>query len=631
MAEKNLIGQNILGYTVSEKINSGAFGTVYKVVKNNESGEFYRALKHIVIPTEKQYNAVLNSMGGDYSKADDYFAEMLKNIVSEIRILNELSERDSQHIVRYYENDIQITDSPRRYDIFILMEYLNPLENFLLENVLTVREAINLGLDILNGLQACHNCGIIHRDIKEENIFVSKTGKYKIGDFGVSKILKNSSKAESFKGTPNFLAPEIYQGKGGYTKSVDLYSLGIVLYRLLNYGRNPFVPHFPAPFYPEDDVLAFEERMKGKIPDLPSLGGAAIGEVIIKSISDSTERFQTAEEFIAALKSAAENTPAEIFEQQINFPNASSQNSTTISESENENYNSTLKETAASIEINQTADDIIKTNSAINQEIFQTQSDVSNIEENTANTQNDTVKNTNPVENNRVVRSITPSTEQAPPTVLDKSIFNKIIFIAPLIIFLIGIIAYFVVIPNIYGKTVSFIDWLFTDSETILNTLRDPNKVLPQIHSIIGIGIFWWLWLAGFIVSLFFVGQRLNSTPEPNAANAILKKNAPYFMIQDISEILRQKNQGKNIMALNNFIYNVKRLEDKFSVESDFGYGNSGVIKKENEISEQLQILKDGAEKINKGDILKNISELNEVVANINSMLRTRTELKKVY
>ena len=108
MAEKNLIGQNILGYTVSEKINSGAFGTVYKVVKNNESGEFYRALKHIVIPTEKQYNAVLNSMGGDYSKADDYFAEMLKNIVSEIRILNELSERDSQHIVRYYENDIKV-------------------------------------------------------------------------------------------------------------------------------------------------------------------------------------------------------------------------------------------------------------------------------------------------------------------------------------------------------------------------------------------------------------------------------------------------------------------------------------------------------------------------------------------
>ena len=62
-------------------------------------------------------------MGGDVSKADSYFSQMLKNIVSEIRILNELSEKGVQHIVRYYENDILVTDSPRRYDIFILMEY----------------------------------------------------------------------------------------------------------------------------------------------------------------------------------------------------------------------------------------------------------------------------------------------------------------------------------------------------------------------------------------------------------------------------------------------------------------------------------------------------------------------------
>ena len=77
----------------------------------------------------------------------------------------------------------------------------------------------------MNGLQSCHNNGVIHRDIKDDNIFVSDKGEYKIGDFGVSKVLKDSSKAESLKGTPNFLAPEVYLGKEGYTKSVDLYSL----------------------------------------------------------------------------------------------------------------------------------------------------------------------------------------------------------------------------------------------------------------------------------------------------------------------------------------------------------------------------------------------------------------------
>lgn len=72
MAQTNLLGKNILGYTVSEKLGSGAFGTVYRVVKSNAAGQYVRALKHITIPTEKQYNSVLSSMGGDVSKADNY-------------------------------------------------------------------------------------------------------------------------------------------------------------------------------------------------------------------------------------------------------------------------------------------------------------------------------------------------------------------------------------------------------------------------------------------------------------------------------------------------------------------------------------------------------------------------------
>lgn len=80
MVQTNLIGKTILGYTVGEKLGSGAFGTVYKVIKTNVSGQYIRALKHITIPTEKQYNSVLNSMGGDVSKADSYFAQMLQTL-----------------------------------------------------------------------------------------------------------------------------------------------------------------------------------------------------------------------------------------------------------------------------------------------------------------------------------------------------------------------------------------------------------------------------------------------------------------------------------------------------------------------------------------------------------------------
>ena len=183
-----MIGEKILGYTVDEKIGSGGFGTVYKVSKTNASGTYVRALKYITLPNQKQYADVLNSMGGDYSKADDYFAGVLKEIVNEIQIISTLSEAGVQNIVRYYENDIVESESPKRYDIYILMEYLMPFNDYLYQNELKVKDVIKLGKEILTALISCHEQKVIHRDIKDDNIFVSTDGSYKLGDFGVSKI-----------------------------------------------------------------------------------------------------------------------------------------------------------------------------------------------------------------------------------------------------------------------------------------------------------------------------------------------------------------------------------------------------------------------------------------------------------
>lgn len=322
MSQMNLIGKTILGYTVTEKLGSGVFGTVYKVEKTNLSGQYVRALKHITIPTEKQYDSVLNSMGGNATKADSYFASMLDNIAEEIRILNTLSEKGVRNIVRYYENDIVVTESPRRYDVYILMEYLIPLDDYIKTHDFCVKDVVQLGIDVLNGLSSCHNSGVIHRDIKDDNIFVSGKGEFKIGDFGVSKVLKDSSKAESLKGTPNFLAPEVYLGKESYNKSVDLYSLGIVLYRQLNYSRNPFLPHYPEVYQTADEDVAFARRMNGEIADLPSLGGGFIGDVVVRAIRNNKERYQTAEDFLKDLEAAANKTSQDILDMPVNFNTA---------------------------------------------------------------------------------------------------------------------------------------------------------------------------------------------------------------------------------------------------------------------------------------------------------------------
>lgn len=635
MAQTNLIGKNILGYTVIEKLGSGAFGTVYKVIKTNASGQYVRALKHITIPTEKQYSSILKSMGGEVSKADSYFSKMLNQIVSEIRILNDLSEKGVRHIVRYYENDIVVTDEPRRYDIYILMEYLTPLENYIQRQDFLVRDVVRLGLDVLYGLRSCHENGVIHRDIKDDNIFVSGKGEYKIGDFGVSKVLKDSSKAESLKGTPNFLAPEVYLGKENYTKSVDLYSLGIVLYRLLNYCRNPFLPRFPEQYFSQDEETAFEERMSGKTPALPLLGGAAVGRVIVKAISGYSERFQTADEFISALESAAERTPAELLNEKISC--GALELSEPNEERKARQYGSTIGETALPSGKDEYMEE--ECGASLNKCLFESIGEASSTDipemEHAVRTE---VKqrgeglegNTLPGTTERVVNAAASDRDDSDGTaVWDKRVMGKFVFFIPAIILFVGIAVYFIVVPAIYGKVVSFVDWLFTDRENIISTLRDPNAVLSEVNGIVGMRVFWWIWLTGFISSLFFVGRQLHAKSEPDAANAILTKKEPYLMMQDVMaqlKLLKSRREGRQLDSL---IYEVKRLEEKLSVESDFGYGKDAVIHCENNIARQIQFLADTVSGIENGDFEENLKAMNTAVMNIKSLLQRRIELKK--
>ena len=562
---------------------------------------------------------------------------MLNSIVSEIQILNSLSERGTQHIVRYYENDIIATASPKRYDIFILMEYLTPLEDYIQSHNFLVRDVVKLGLDVLDGLQSCHDNGVIHRDIKDDNIFVSNKGEYKIGDFGVSKILKDSSKAESLKGTPNFLAPEVYLGKEGYTKSVDLYSLGIVLYRLLNYSRNPFVPSFPAQYFSQDEDKAFEERMSGKIPPLPSLGGEEIGRVIIRAISGSNERFQIAGEFINALESAISKTSDSVLDESVKFNTASSPHSqSTVHQKQ---YASTIGEVLYESTIMEHSND--ERNSSINKHLFESIGEAPNFDvpkvtpaapavqkDETDHKTKASGKQT--VNSVRVVDVVPPVINEPDKTAaVDKKEIGKVVFSVPVIIFLIGVIAFFIVVPNIYGNTVSFIDWMISDPQNIIDTLRDSNVVLPKVYGIIGIKFFWWVWLACLIASLFFVGRQLHAKPEPNAANTILTKREPYLMMQDVYDALKSLKARTNDKRLDMVLYAAKRVKEKLSVESDFGYGKDIVINCENNIAKQLQFLLDIIPVADNGNIEENMKAINTAISNINSLLRKRTELKR--
>lgn len=95
-------------------------------------------------------------------------------------------------------------------------------------------------LQLINGLEYLHKHLIIHRDLKLGNLFISAGMKLKIGDFGLAtKLTSPDERRRTVCGTPNYIAPEILEGKDGHSFEVDVWSTGVIIYTLL-VGKPPF-------------------------------------------------------------------------------------------------------------------------------------------------------------------------------------------------------------------------------------------------------------------------------------------------------------------------------------------------------------------------------------------------------
>lgn len=311
MSSESLVGKTVLGYEVQEVIGTGGFGRVYKAIKFTGQDKYYAAIKHISVPSEDQYNDILSSMGGNYKAAENYFEEMLEDIRLEINTLFSLSKKNNKNIVTYYDHDIIKNSNPLRYEIVIRMEYLTPVSKYIKKSDVTIEDVINLGIDIGSAIEICHNQGIIHRDVKDDNIFINEDGNFKLGDFGISKVLLDTKQAISMKGTPIFMAPEVIK-REKYDNTVDIYSLGIVLYKLLNYSRIPFLPPYPEHFTSKDvEDAIYNRRLSGCEMEPPINASYGLDKVILKACDNYENRYKHVSELISDLAQIKKLMPDE--------------------------------------------------------------------------------------------------------------------------------------------------------------------------------------------------------------------------------------------------------------------------------------------------------------------------------
>lgn len=261
-------------------IGAGSFGKVYKIKREDFSGTYYSAVKWISIPQDEAFLKQLQFDGLDKEAIVSYFAGQINDVTKELKLMSQL--RGNSNIVSY--EDHLIIQKPDRigYDLFIKMELLTCLNDYIHDIKFTQDDVIQLGIDICSALEACQKFGIVHRDIKPENVFVSNLDHFKLGDFGVSRQLEDTTANLSRKGTLLYMAPEIIKLEK-CNLTVDIYSLGILMFQLLNDGRIPFLPEKPNPVSQQDYENSNIQRVSGKPIPLPRDGDGRLGEIVLKA------------------------------------------------------------------------------------------------------------------------------------------------------------------------------------------------------------------------------------------------------------------------------------------------------------------------------------------------------------
>ncbi len=256
-------------YEILEKIGTGGMSDVYKA----KDGKLNRFVAVKVLKQEFAENA--NFVSKFKTEAQAAAGMMHPNIVN----VYDVGEEGGTH-----------------YIVMELVEGITLKKYIEKKSRLSIKETISIAIQVSMGIEAAHNNHIIHRDIKPQNIMISKEGKVKVTDFGIAKAVSSNTITSNVMGSVHYTSPE--QARGGFSdEKSDIYSLGITMFEMLT-GRVPFngettvaiaIKHIQEPMPSPREYVA-------EIP-------ISVEQIVFKCTQKSPDRrYQSMSELIADLK-----------------------------------------------------------------------------------------------------------------------------------------------------------------------------------------------------------------------------------------------------------------------------------------------------------------------------------------
>lgn len=228
------------GFFVSEEIERNSEYTAFRVKKRTPDGRTQTAIL-------RSYSFYCEGAASGTTSYPPKLKRLLSDTETMLRLHN------CANILKFYEKAVFATEEG--YEFFILMQDAMPLTKRVNIENLSKNEVYSITSSVCEALASFRSLGILHRKICPENIFISSTGDYLLGDFGIGT---------SYIVEDDYMSPEEHRVASDLS-STDIYQTGMLFYKLLNKNRAPFLPAYPIEITEENKRNAFMRRMNGEI------------------------------------------------------------------------------------------------------------------------------------------------------------------------------------------------------------------------------------------------------------------------------------------------------------------------------------------------------------------------------
>lgn len=274
MSEPKLISPMLDDFDMGGPISDHDGVKCCPAMRKNSDEKYIVKIISVPASQTKMDALLLTGAYSDRNSALSYFKSLANGIADEKKILDSLAQLEG--FVPFEDYQIVPMEDNSGYDVYLLSPYRRTLERIMTKKPMTQLAAVNLGLDICAALAVARRSGYMCVDLKPSNIFVEGDNEYKIGDLGFVKLsaLKYASVPDMYRSC--YTAPEAEDAFAALNDTMDIYSIGLILYQIFNGGILPF----SGTCAPNEEFSA------------PALADAEMSEIILKACNpDPAQRW----------------------------------------------------------------------------------------------------------------------------------------------------------------------------------------------------------------------------------------------------------------------------------------------------------------------------------------------------